>query len=491
MIRTPAGQIRVETIAHHGHRVTLSGHHRHLRHHGLRLCQLILSAVRHIYAARADGSVKHLHQSLLGADIQILQSIQPCCFHIILFQIIGNRIQSNLIQIVVLPGRNLNCHAGLLMSAVGVQERPGQIYNFFSAPYQNQTGILCNNSHRNCLQIFLISVSQELIHVLRRNHNCHTLLRLGNRNLRAVQSGVFLWHLVQFYPQSVRQLTDGNGNAACTEIVTFFNNIGNLFPAEQSLDLSLSRRVTLLNLRTAGINRRSRMGLGRTGSAAASVTSGTTAQQNNNISRIRSQTLNRTAGSRPENCSDFHTFCHIIGMINLFYETGSKTDLISVGTVSVCCGAHKLLLRQLARHGILHRLCRIRRSGNTHSLVNISTSGKGITDRSAQTGSRTTERLNLCRMVVRLIFEINQPLFFFAVHLQGNNNRAGIDLIRLLLILQPALFFQLLHCHQGKIHQADKFIRSVFIKFCKILLILLVGLLNGLQIIALPESNLL
>ena len=69
MIGAPAGQVRIEAIAHHGYHVGLAFQHRKLCHHGLGLGQLIFAAVRHQDAACADGAVEHLHQALLGAYV--------------------------------------------------------------------------------------------------------------------------------------------------------------------------------------------------------------------------------------------------------------------------------------------------------------------------------------------------------------------------------------------------------------------------------------
>ena len=67
-------------------------------------------------------------------------------------------------------------------------------------------------------------------------------------------------------------------------------------------------------------------------------------------------------------------------------------------------------------------------------------------------------------MVVCLILEVDQPLFFLSVYIDRNNDTAGIDLIRLFLILQFALCFELFHRHQCQIHQADKFVISSFVE---------------------------
>ena len=98
------------------------------------------------------------------------------------------------------------------------------------------------------------------------------------------------------------------------------------------------------------------MCLGRTGRTADAVTTGTAAQQNDDISRIGGQSLHRTSRSRTHHCTDLHTLRHIIRMIYLFYITGCQTDLVTVRTVTVCRLAHQLLLRQLARGSCLSQI---------------------------------------------------------------------------------------------------------------------------------------
>ena len=65
VVRAPARQIRVESIAHHGHTVCLPFQDRHLCHHCLRLCELIFPAVRHKHRSCADGAVEHFHKAFL------------------------------------------------------------------------------------------------------------------------------------------------------------------------------------------------------------------------------------------------------------------------------------------------------------------------------------------------------------------------------------------------------------------------------------------
>ena len=90
------------------------------------------------------------------------------------------------------------------------------------------------------------------------------------------------------------------------------------------------------------------MNLGGSGCAAAAVASGPAAEQDDDVARIGILTDHGASRSRAQHSADLHTFRHIIRMIDLFYKTCRKTDLVAVGTVSVSRLAHQLLLGQLA-----------------------------------------------------------------------------------------------------------------------------------------------
>ena len=69
VVRAPAGEIRIEAVAHHGHSVALSFEDRKLCNHGLDLGLLIFTAIRHHNGRCADGGVEHLNETFLGAYI--------------------------------------------------------------------------------------------------------------------------------------------------------------------------------------------------------------------------------------------------------------------------------------------------------------------------------------------------------------------------------------------------------------------------------------
>ena len=142
---------------------------------------------------------------------------------------------------------------------------------------------------------------------------------------------------------------------------------------EQSLNLPLGGSITLLHLCAAGLNGLLSVYLGGTGSAAAAVASGLAAQQNDQIARIRCLTDDILSGRCAHDRADLHTLRHVVRMINLFYITGSQTNLIAVGAVAVGCAAHQLLLGQLALQGLFYGYGGVSRAGYTHGLIYIGT----------------------------------------------------------------------------------------------------------------------
>src|SRR5699024_5184365 len=101
------------------------------------------------------------------------------------------------------------------------------------------------------------------------------------------------------------------------------------------------------------------------------------------------------SGSRSHNGSNLHSLGGIARMVDLFHIACSQTNLVAVGAVTVSRLRDDLSLRQLTLHCFFQRPGRIRRTSHTHCLVYISTTGQRISDSSAQTGSCSSERLDL------------------------------------------------------------------------------------------------
>ena len=288
VIRTPAGQIRIKTVAHHRYGIgRIRSGHRQFCYHGLRFGQLVFTAIRHKYAGCTDGSIEHFHQPLLGAYIQIGDHGKPCRLLVSGFQSFGCLFGSHFLQRILVLFRDLHFHAAFLMCTIGIQECSGKIYDILAAPLQHKPRLLGHNRYFRSFEIFLIRIFHKFRYILRIDDDCHTLLGFGDRQFRAVQAGILLRYLVQINGQTVCQLADGNGYTAGTKVVTFLDQLAYFRSAEQSLQFTLGRCITLLHLSTAHLDGLLGMYLGRSGSTAASVTAGTTAQQDDDIARIR------------------------------------------------------------------------------------------------------------------------------------------------------------------------------------------------------------
>ena len=90
-----------------------------------------------------------------------------------------------------------------------------------------------------------------------------------------------------------------------------------------------------------------------------------------------------------------------------------------------------------------------------------------------------------CRMVMCLIFKVNQPFFCLSAYFDRNNNTACIDLIRFFLILKFSFFFQFPHRHQCQIHQTDKLVFAISVHILMVFHILLISLFDWCFIISL------
>ena len=62
-------------------------------------------------------------------------------------------------------------------------------------------------------------------------------------------------HLIQIYFQTVCKFANRHRHTAGSEVVAAFNHSGDLTSAEQSLQISLHRRISLLDLSTGGQDR--------------------------------------------------------------------------------------------------------------------------------------------------------------------------------------------------------------------------------------------
>ena len=88
------------------------------------------------------------------------------------------------------------------------------------------------------------------------------------------------------------------------------------------------------------------------------------------------------------------------------------------------------------------------------ALVDVGPAGQGIPDAAADAGGRAAEGLDLRGVVVGLVLEHQQPVLPAAVHLGGDVDGAGVDLLALVQLRQQPPLFQGLGADGGDVHQS-------------------------------------
>ena len=245
MIRTPAGKIRIKSITHHRHAVCCSRLYRDLGCHSLNLCQLIFPSVRHKYRTCSDRTVEHFHKAFLGAHIKVSQNCKPLFFYIRYFFTFKQ---------TSFTLRDLHLDRSFLMSAVGIKERTGNINDLFPPPYKYKPGFLCDHRNFCRFKILFCRIFHKLIRILRINYNRHSFLRFGNCNFCSVKSRIFLRHFVQFHAKAGSKFTDCHRYSARAKVVALLDQTADFFSSEKALNLSLCRRISLLNFCPACLN---------------------------------------------------------------------------------------------------------------------------------------------------------------------------------------------------------------------------------------------
>ena len=175
--------------------------------------------------------------------------------------------------------------------------------------------------------------------------------------------------------QTIRKFTDRNGYTTCSEVITSFDQFCCFRVTEQSLQFSFFRCITLLNFCTIFGQRFNVVGLGGTCCATASISSGSAAKQNDNISWLWNFTDNIFTRCCCNDASDFHSLGYIAWMVDFCDMTSCKADLVTIGgiTLGSCCD--NLGLRKLSFQCFFHRCQRICSTCYTHCLIDIGTSG--------------------------------------------------------------------------------------------------------------------
>ena len=148
-------------------------------------------------------------------------------------------------------------------------------------------------------------------------------------------------------------------------------------------------------------------------------------------------------------------------------------------------------LRKLSRNSLRYRKIDISCTCHTHRLIDIGPAGKRVTDCTSETCCRSTERLNLCRMVMSLVLELKKPFFscecslvihYINIHI----NAAGIIFLAHLHVVEQTLSLEITGSDRCHIHQVQalmfttKFLANLHIEVeSTVNLALYEGILDG------------
>ena len=158
---------------------------------------------------------------------------------------------------------------------------------------------------------------------------------------------------------------------------------------------------------------------------------------------------------RAHHCPDFHPLGGVALVENLLDEPGGEPDLVSIAGVALRCLSRDDFLGEFSGQRLGYRFPDITCPGHAHSLVDVTASGKRIPDRAAQAGCRPAERLDLRRMVVRLVLEHQQPAFDRPVFIHVDEDAAGVVLFADLQVVQFALLSQVPGPDRGYVHEVQ------------------------------------
>ena len=415
----------------------------HLGHHGQAGGELLGSAEGHEHGGSADSGVKALGQALVGGHVQV-----------------GDQGVHALCQGCARPfGRKglggLDVHPGALGGAVGVQERAGDVDDVVAVPVHDQARLLGDGGDDRCLQVFLLGVAQELLHILGGHGAGHALLGFGDCQLGAVQAFILLGHGIQVDVEAVGDFARCNGNAACAEVVAALDQLAGVATAEQALELALHGGVALLDLGAAGFDGAGGMGFGAAGCAADAVATGAAAQQDDGVTGSGGFATHVPGRGGCHHGADFHALGSVAGVVQLVDLAGCQADLVAVAGVAGGCGLNQLALGQLSGNGFAHGLQRVGSAGDAHCLVHVGAAGQRVADGAAHAGRCAAEGLHFRGVVVGFVLEQVQPVLLFAVHVHLYLDGAGVDFLGFVQVAQDALGLQVLGADGSHVHQAD------------------------------------
>ena len=303
-----------------------------------------------------------------------------------------------------------------------------------------ESRLLCDSCNNGSLEVFAVCKCHKSLCIFLLDNDRHSLLRLRNCKLRAVKSLVFLGYFVKIDIKSVRKLSDSDRNTARAEVVASLYHSASLCVTEKPLELSFLGRISLLHLSSAGLDRVRVVRLARARRAAYAVASRSAAKQYYHVTVRGCFSADVLSGCRRYDRADLHSFCRVSRVIKLVDHTRCESYLVSVGRISRRRGLNDLSLWELSGNSLADGDRRVCRARNSHCRIYVATSRKRVTDSSADAGSRSSEGLDLCRVVVRLVLKEQEPILLHAVDRYLDLHGAGVDLLALVEFLELPRF---------------------------------------------------
>ena len=243
MVGTPVAKVGIEPEGHHAGGVGESVD-REFLDGDLGLGGLQFSSERHQDSGASDRRVEHLDESFLACDIGILQVGEHSLFEVLPgdFTVEG---------VIVL---NSSDHSlGVVFGSRAVDKVPPEVNHQLSLVEHPHPLCGCHVGDMRHLYVLRVAILFEFFLVFGFNHYGHPLLGLADSKLSGIHAAVFDGHPVEVDVQSGCQLSDSDTDSSRSEIVGFLYEGSDFRAAEQPLEFPLFRRVTLLDLTSAGL----------------------------------------------------------------------------------------------------------------------------------------------------------------------------------------------------------------------------------------------
>ena len=438
----PRGELGIVAVRHEARGVRRAVAQRNLGDHAVCGRLLQAAAVGHEDGRGANRPVEALGETFLGRVFQFLHFGKPSVAH----RGNGGRGRFD----VFWRG---DVSAFRPRGAVRIEEGAADIDNRIALPMHDEASFVRDARDDGRFQIFFGGVADEGVRIGGFHDDGHAFLRFGNGKLRAVQPFIFLRNFIEIDVDAVREFADRDGYAACAEIIAAQDETRHFAATEETLDFALGERISFLHFRAASLDGFFIELFGRAGGAAHAVASRAAAHQNDDVAGRGRFANDMARRSRCDDRADFHAFGQKSRMIIFRDFARRQADLISVGAVSFGRRHRECLLRQFSGERLRKRRARIAGPRDAHRLIHIRASRKRIADATAQARRRAAKRFDFRRVIVRLIFEKEQPIFDARFRFHLDFDRARIDFVRFIHFGELAFAAKRFHGHRRHVHQ--------------------------------------